>query len=74
MAKSVRKTSKNILAMPNPASTTQTDSHSTNPTRAAIAARAFALYCERGGQHGQDIGDWLRAERELQEAASSTVS
>jgi len=72
MAKSVRKTSKNILSMPKPASTTLADRHSTNPTRAAIAARAFAIYCERGGQHGQDIEDWLRAERDLREAASST--
>jgi hypothetical protein len=66
MRKSVRKTSKNTLSMPKPASTTEAGSHSTNPTRAAIAARAFAIYCERGGQHGQDIEDWLRAERELQ--------
>jgi hypothetical protein len=32
---------------------------------AAIAERAFALYCERGGAHGFDLEDWLRAEREL---------
>ena len=30
-----------------------------------IAARAFAYYCERGFQHGWDVEDWLRAEREL---------
>jgi hypothetical protein len=30
-----------------------------------IAARAFAFYCERGFQHGSDVDDWLRAEREL---------
>jgi hypothetical protein len=30
-----------------------------------IAARAFAYYCERGFQHGSDLEDWLRAEREL---------
>jgi hypothetical protein len=30
-----------------------------------IALRAFAYYCERGYQHGSDLEDWLRAEREL---------
>jgi hypothetical protein len=30
-----------------------------------IATRAFAYYCERGFQHGSDLDDWLRAEREL---------
>ena len=31
----------------------------------AIAARAFELYTARGGSHGQDLADWLQAEREL---------
>jgi hypothetical protein len=31
----------------------------------AIAARAYELFLERGGQHGGDLEDWLRAEREL---------
>jgi hypothetical protein len=35
----------------------------------AIARRAFELYCARGGQHGQDVQDWLAAERELAAAA-----
>ncbi len=30
-----------------------------------IARRAFELYCARGRQHGLDLDDWLRAEREL---------
>lgn len=30
-----------------------------------IALRAFAFYCQRGCQHGADVDDWLRAEREL---------
>jgi hypothetical protein len=30
-----------------------------------IAIRAFGYYCERGFQHGADVEDWLRAEREL---------
>jgi hypothetical protein len=32
----------------------------------AIAFRAFELYCARGGEHGHDVEDWLRAESELQ--------
>jgi hypothetical protein len=36
-----------------------------------IARRAFELYCERGGQHGRDIEDWLRAETELRATLQS---
>jgi hypothetical protein len=30
-----------------------------------IARRAYELFLERGGEHGRDLDDWLRAEREL---------
>jgi Protein of unknown function (DUF2934) len=30
-----------------------------------IAARAYALYLARGGEHGHAEADWLRAEAEL---------
>jgi hypothetical protein len=30
-----------------------------------IARRAYALFQERGGEHGDDLADWLRAEAEL---------
>jgi hypothetical protein len=30
-----------------------------------ISRRAYELFLERGGGHGADIDDWLRAEREL---------
>jgi DUF2934 family protein len=30
-----------------------------------IAARAFELFCERGGSDGHDVEDWLQAEQEL---------
>jgi hypothetical protein len=29
--------------------------------------RAFEIHIERGGIHGYDLDDWMRAERELQE-------
>jgi hypothetical protein len=32
-----------------------------------IRTRAYELYCERGCQDGDDMGDWLRAEREYLE-------
>ena len=41
------------------------------PTREDIARRAFELYLDRGGEHGQDADDWLRAERELRERIAS---
>ncbi len=37
--------------------------------RAAIAARAYELYCARGRQPGHDLDDWLRAEAELLRAS-----
>jgi hypothetical protein len=36
-----------------------------DPIREAIATRAFELFLERGGQHGHDIDDWLRAEQDV---------
>ena len=37
----------------------------TLPTETDIARRAHQLFVERGGEHGRDWEDWLRAEREL---------
>ena len=41
------------------------------PTREEIELRAYQIYVERGGAHGQDVDDWLRAERELVEKYAS---
>ncbi len=35
------------------------------PSHAAIAARAYELYLERGRLDGHDVDDWLQAEYEL---------
>ncbi len=35
------------------------------PTHLQIAHRAFGIYVSRGGDHGQDMGDWFEAERQL---------
>jgi hypothetical protein len=71
MAKSTRRITK-VVAMPRPASKTPVSKRSANPSDTEIARRAFALYCERGSQDGHDVEDWLQAERELRETASST--
>lgn len=39
------------------------------PAHDAIARRAYELYLERGGGHGGDVDDWLRAEQELATAS-----
>ncbi len=33
--------------------------------RKDIAERAYYYFLARGGEHGRDVDDWLRAEREL---------
>jgi hypothetical protein len=48
----------------------RTDSHAKrDPIKDAIALRAYELYLERGRIDGHALEDWLRAERELAEAA-----
>ncbi len=40
------------------------------PSHTEIAARAYALFQQRGGQHGQDMADWLQAEAELRQLSN----
>jgi Protein of unknown function (DUF2934) len=42
------------------------------PTQDQIRLRAYQIYLERGSHHGQELDDWLRAERELQKVALFT--
>ena len=61
----VRKTRSVAVALPGAAA----------PDSDAIAARAYQLFLQRGGEHGRELDDWLAAERELVlTATSSTVS
>src|ERR1044072_3841685 len=39
----------------------------------AIASRAYELFESRGGEHGQEQADWLRAESELLQPLSVEV-
>ncbi len=43
-----------------------------HPTREEIELRAHQIYVERGGAHGQDVEDWLLAERKLLEKYGKT--
>ena len=40
------------------------------PTLDQIAQRAYEIYQSRGGTDGQDMEDWLQAERELRRGSS----
>ena len=40
--------------------------------RQQIAERAYHLYLERGGQHGYEMEDWLRAEAEFAASLKAT--
>ncbi len=43
-----------------------------HPTCEEIELRAHQIYVKRGGAHGQDVEDWLQAERELLEKYGKT--
>jgi hypothetical protein len=52
------------IISPQEIETTDAGAHS-SPTIEQIQQRAYELYLERGGAEGNDIEDWLQAEREL---------
>jgi hypothetical protein len=39
-------------------------------SQAEVAKEAYGLFLERGGAHGHDVEDWLRAEQILRERRS----
>ena len=39
------------------------------PSREEIRLRAYEIHLERGGLPGNELDDWLQAERELERAA-----
>jgi hypothetical protein len=43
------------------------DTNEGRPTPEEIAVEAYHLYMGRGGSDGQDMDDWLEAERRLSE-------
>jgi hypothetical protein len=44
---------------------TISDRFGNEPDEEEIRARAYQMYLERGGRHGEDFDDWLRAKEEL---------
>ena len=44
------------------------------PTHDQIKHRAYQIYLERGARPGNELDDWLRAERELEKIALYTRS
>ena len=40
----------------------------------AVSRRAYSLFQARGGAHGHDIEDWLRAETELLNTNSTEIA
>jgi len=67
MAKKAR-TGKALGTVANRSPKAQSDAP-TNVTEHDIARRAYELHLARDGEHGHDLDDWLRAERELRERA-----
>ena len=61
--------------MSSPEIETTTDAEATDalssPTIEQIQQRAYEIYLERGDAEGNEIEDWLRAERELGETGPS---
>ena len=44
------------------------------PTREEIERRAYEVWLARGGDSGNELDDWLEAERQLSGAAQDDVS
>lgn len=67
-ARTTKKSTKTEAALKPVASTTSELTTVTTRTvdlQDAIRERAYEIYEERGGQHGADLEDWVRAEREV---------
>jgi hypothetical protein len=65
-------TSKRSGILEDRASAIQSDAENTSADRARshelIRFRAYEIYLERGGFPGNELDDWLQAERELERA------
>jgi hypothetical protein len=69
--KKMTPTPRKKAAAPKTPSTTAPSSSASMPPQTSVAARAYELFIQRGGQHGRDREDWLIAERELLPEASA---
>jgi hypothetical protein len=73
MPTSARRRTANMLTMP-PVESPTSVAVAERVTEGDIARRAFELYCDRGREDGHDVDDWLNAERELHDGASSSAA
>jgi hypothetical protein len=73
MPKSATRRTDNVVTMP-AAESRSPVARAWDVTEDDIARRAFQLYCDRGCTDGHDVDDWLNAERELRDTASSSVA
>jgi hypothetical protein len=48
-----------------PSAATETSTSGIHVSMDDIRLRAFHMYEKRGGKHGDDIQDWLKAERQI---------
>lgn len=67
-AKGKRNVSLELGASPNQPRAEDTSANHA-PSHEEIRRRAYDIYLERDGLPGDELGDWLRAERELQKVA-----
>lgn len=69
----VRKGKTNATAAESPATTVLPTANQTGigaPTPEMIRQRAYEIFIERGGTSGDELSDWLAAEREIMEKLS----
>jgi hypothetical protein len=74
MVKSARRKTADAVTTAADRSSKSLRNQSATMTDRDIARRAYELYEKRGREHGYDLDDWLQAERELQDALSSTAA
>ena len=70
--KAVSRVARNDAALPSDPGEIQTPASDAAAAKEQIRMRAYELYRERGGKVGDDMADWLRAEREYFERVPRT--
>jgi hypothetical protein len=68
MPKTARSKNQTEEVVPSPPAAEPVRSAPGQPSAEAITRRAYELFLERGGTHGNDVDDWVRAELELSAA------
>ncbi len=58
-----------IIEQPSPLPTTQNEPTRPTISQADVRLRAYELYLQRGATPGNELADWLQAERELRQGS-----